>query len=155
MFISRFQALPELQTERLLLRRMELSDAKAIFDYAKLPWVATYTAWPYHRSLADTQQFLREWTTGYANGEVRDWALVHKDSGQLIGTGGFSRFDPMSGTGEVGYVIHPKFWRQGLATEAVRRITAWGFESHDLMRIVAHCIPGNAASIRVLEKNEF
>lgn len=155
MFISQFQALPELQTERLRLRRMRLSDAEAIFDYAKFPRVAAYTAWPHHHSLSDTQQFLREWTAGYARGEVRDWALVRKDDDGMVGTGGFTRFDPVSGTGEIGYAINPRFWRQGLATEAVQRIVTWGFVFEDLRRIVAHCMPGNTASIRVLEKNGF
>jgi [ribosomal protein S5]-alanine N-acetyltransferase len=40
-----FADLPELETERLLLRRMRLDDAEAMFAYASDPEVTRYVLW--------------------------------------------------------------------------------------------------------------
>jgi [ribosomal protein S5]-alanine N-acetyltransferase len=155
MFSNQFLNLPELETDRLLLRKLTLADAEAIFDYARLPRVAAFTLWPHHRSLEDTHEFLARRTAGYAQGQVRDWAIVRKSDQAMIGTGGFVRYDPANGTGEIGCALHPKVWRQGYANEMVRKFVDWGFQFEDLRRIVAHCIPSNVASIKLLENNGF
>lgn len=58
-------------------------------------------------------------------------------------------------TAELGYFIGEAYWGRGIASEAVRQITEWGFENLDLIRIYAGIFDYNHASMRVLEKNGF
>ena len=44
-----FRDLPELETERLLLRKMRLDDAEAMFAYASDPEVTRYVLFETHR----------------------------------------------------------------------------------------------------------
>ena len=51
--------LPDLETERLLLRRLTLDDADDMFAYASSEDVARYVLWTPHRSRDDSLEFLR------------------------------------------------------------------------------------------------
>lgn len=54
--------------------------------------------------------------------------------------------------GEIGYAIHPNFRGKGLATKAVKLLTAYAFKKYKLKRISAMGRAKNKASARVLEK---
>ena len=53
---------------------------------------------------------------------------------------------------EIGYWLGRTHWGRGIATEALRAVTAEAFRAFDVMRIFALPFANNAASIRVLEK---
>ena len=97
-FSSRLRDLPVLETSRLILRRLSLDDAESMFDYARLPRTSIFCSWDYHRSIADTRAFLEFWVSGYGTDSVRDWAVLEKASGRMVGTGGYAQFDPATGT---------------------------------------------------------
>ena len=63
--------------------------------------------------------------------------------------------DPHDRNGELGYTFHRAYWGNGYATEAVGQLLLFGFTTLKLERISATCQPGNAGSIRVLEKSGF
>ena len=56
---------------------------------------------------------------------------------------------------EIGYILHPDYWRRGFATEAVQAVIAHGFETLGLDRITADVDPDNAASLAMLIKLGF
>ena len=53
---------------------------------------------------------------------------------------------------EIGYWLGEPFWGRGIATLAVRAVTAHAFDTHDLTRVFACVFEWNPASARVLEK---
>jgi ribosomal-protein-alanine N-acetyltransferase len=57
--------------------------------------------------------------------------------------------------GSIGYWVGQPFARQGYMTAAVRALIPFCFDSLRLHRLEAACIPGNQASIRLLEKTGF
>jgi len=72
---------------------------------------------------------------------------------ELIGTIGLSLgHDVYRHSAEVGYWLAEPFWGRGLATQALRAISEWGFASFGLLRIYAYVFVENVASKRVLEK---
>jgi [ribosomal protein S5]-alanine N-acetyltransferase len=126
-----FADLPELETERLLLRRMRRDDAQAMFAYASDPEVTRYVLFDTHRSLEDSEAFLRFAVGGYERGDFGGWGVVLKDSGVFIGTCGV----------DVNY-----------APEHARAVIRFGFGRLELNRIQARCVAENTASARVMEK---
>lgn len=56
---------------------------------------------------------------------------------------------------EIGYFISKQFWGKGLATQAVKKMTAYAFEYFDVIRIVAGVFDFNKSSMKVLEKNIY
>ena len=143
--------LPKLETKRLRLRKMTLADAEAVFNYASDPEVTRYVTWDTHRTVRDSEEFLRSVVGGYEAGEQADWGITEKSSGRFIGTGGVYPV-PEHSRAELGYVLSREYWGRGLMPEAVRAMIRFGFESLDLERIEARCIAENTASARVMEK---
>ena len=74
-------------------------------------------------------------------------------AGEAIGGIGLERFDDVHrGTAEIGYWLGAAHWGRGYATDAVRALTAYGFETLGLERIQAGVYEWNPASARVLLK---
>ncbi|HSP35568.1 MAG TPA: GNAT family protein, partial [Thermoanaerobaculia bacterium] len=76
------------------------------------------------------------------------------DDGQLTGSIGL-RLTRMFERAEVGYWIGTPFWGRGYATEALAAVLRFGFEELRLHRIYAGYFSRNAASARVMEKNDM
>ncbi len=147
-----FSNMPVLNTERLILRPMQVSDAEDMFRYARREDVTEYLLWSPHPSRQYTEDYLRYLQRRYALGEFYDWAVVDRESGRMIGTCGFTRFDFPHNSGEIGYVLNPEYHGKGLGTEAAERVLRFGFEQLELHRIEAKFMRGNEASLHVMEK---
>ncbi|MGI9050336.1 MAG: GNAT family N-acetyltransferase [Rubrobacteraceae bacterium] len=148
-----FGDLPEIETERLLLRKMMADDAGDVFDYASDPQVARYVIWDTHRSIRDSESFLELVVEGYRNGELGNWGMVDKESGKLIGTCGYdSSWSPVHARAEIGYALSRQHWGRGLMPEAVTALLKFGFGRMKLNRIVARCFSQNTASEKVMRK---
>ena len=147
-----FSHMPELQTERLILRKMRVGDEEDMYDYARRSEVTRYLLWSPHPDVYYTRDYLRYLATRYATGSFYDWAVVLRSGGRMIGTCGFTSFDCPNDAAEIGYVLNPDYRGQGIAPEAVRAVLKFGFERLALHRIEARFIQGNEASLRVMEK---
>ena len=147
--------LPTLETERLILRKMTPADAKAVFAYASDPEVTRYVIWDTHRTIEDSESFLRSTVERYENAEAADWGIVRKANGRFIGGCGIVEWDLDHARAEMGYVLSREYWGQGLISEAVRAMISFGFERMVLNRIEARCMVENVASARVMEKAEM
>ena len=147
-----FSNIPILQTERLTLRRLMVSDTLDMFEYSKNEEVTKYLTWEAHPNSAYTREYLQYLGTHYNIGDFFDWAVVLNGEDKMIGTCGFTRFDYNNNCGEIGYVINPAYRGRGIADEAVDAVMQFGFETLRLNRIEAKFIEGNAPSMRVMEK---
>jgi len=147
-----FDDLSVLETGRLLLRKMSLSDAEDLFEYASDPEVAKYTTWQAHESIEDTKCFLNSVMDQHKNRQVAPWGVIHKEDKKLIGTCGFVYWDLPNSRAEIAYALSRKYWRKGYMTEAVREVITFGFRTMELNRIEARCKIKNIASARVMEK---
>jgi len=78
------------------------------------------------------------------------WAVREKLTGAFVGRAGFSRM--ATGDVELGYVLSPKFWGTGCASEAAARVLEYGLQTLKFSRVIATVRPENGASARVLEK---
>jgi ribosomal-protein-alanine N-acetyltransferase len=145
-----FDDLPILETDRLVLRRLEADDLEDVFEYASDPKVAQYTSWPAHATIEDTREFLSYVLELYRRGEVAPWGVVCE--GKVVGTCGFLDWYPRGSRAEIGYALSSKYWGRGLMTEAVGEVISFGFRAMRLNRIQGRCEVENIASIRVMEK---
>jgi len=63
--------------------------------------------------------------------------------------------DKQAGTAELDYWVAVPFWNRGIGTAAARPVIEFAFEELGLSTLQSCCLPGNMASVRVLEKNGF
>ena len=148
-----FSNLPVIHTERLTLRKIRVSDTDDMFEYARQPEVTRYLTWYPHRNREYTKEYLEYLGSRYATGDFYDWAItLDSEGGKMIGTCGFTRFDPPNNSAEIGYVLNPAYRHMGIATEAAAAIIRFGFNELLLHRIEARYMKGNDASRRVMER---
>ena len=147
-----FASLPVLETPRLTLRKIRMSDAADVYLYAKDPEVARHVLWEPHRSVLDSRGFIRFLMYQYRNGMPGSWGIEFKETGRIIGTIGYMSYNADNATVEVGYSIAREHWGKGLMTEALAAVIDESFRTLELHRIEALHFTDNPASGRVMEK---
>lgn len=147
-----FARLPQLETQRLILRRMNMSDAQDVYAYSRDPQVSQHVLWDAHRSINESRAYLRYIMRQYRNNEPSSWGIEYKQTGQLIGTIGYMWWSRENKSAEVGYSLSRAFWNKGIMTEALREVIRFGFDEMRLHRVEAQHETTNPASGRVMEK---
>lgn len=150
-----FSEIPPLHTRRLLLRELAEEDAQAIYRLRSSPDVMRFIPKPLDTRSADSLRMVREFRQAALTGDAIMWAITVKGSNRLVGYIGYWRIMKEHHRAEVGYALHPDLWGQGLASEALEAVLDHGFRAIGLHSVEATAAPGNAASIRVLERNHF
>lgn len=138
------------ETHRIQLRGLVSSDKSSVFEVVKNeavakgnPWFSPKTVEEFDFSWGETQEY-----------ESKELAFILKDTGELIGSGGLY-IDEANRKARLGYILHPRFWNQGIATEIVDELLSIAFIELKLHRVEATVYNGNIGSSRVLEKNGF
>jgi ribosomal-protein-alanine N-acetyltransferase len=139
-----------LETDRLRLRTWSLDDVPAVFEIYRDPEVTHFLQTKVHTP-DDARIRIERNIERMERKGLCLWAVVVKESGQLIGACGLKHLEDI-GDIEVGYHLARWAWNKGYATEAARACLAYGFEQVKLPMIVAVVNPLNFASQRVLEK---
>ena len=147
-----FSQMPELETKRLLLRRMRVDDADNMYAYANRADVTRFLTWSPHPNRKYTVEYLQYLASRYRVGDFYDWGVTLRSTDKLIGTCGFTAFDFAHNSAQVGYVLNPEYWGQGIIPEALHAVMRFGFHELNLHRIEAQYIIGNNRSRRVMEK---
>jgi ribosomal-protein-alanine N-acetyltransferase len=142
-----------IETARLVLVRPQTADAVSIFDrYASDLDVTRFLGWPRHRSVADTETFLRFSAEEWERWPAGPYLIRSRDDGRLLGGTGFGFEAPQRAV--TGYVLAKDAWGKGYATEALVAITDLAGRL-GVARLYALCHPEHRASWRVLEKCGF
>lgn len=147
-----FSKMPILETDRLYLRAIKQCDVDDIFEYSSDPKTSKYLLWDVHKSVRYTQEIVDLILAKYRSGEYNDWAIIYKENQKMIGTCGFTNIDAENSNVEIGYVLNPKYWNLGIATEVVQRVVEFAFENMKVNRVEAKFLFGNDASLAVMEK---
>jgi ribosomal-protein-alanine N-acetyltransferase len=80
------------------------------------------------------------------------WVVVARSERSVVGSAGFLGPPKDDAAVELGFGTHPDFRRRGYASEAAAALVAWALAQPTVERVIARCDPGNAPSVRVLEK---
>jgi [ribosomal protein S5]-alanine N-acetyltransferase len=156
MLTFRFQPFPELNTERLILRKMNSQDIPEIFFLRSDESVMKYVNREPALSYKDVEDFLDRIDKSLAVNETIIWGIALKENpAQLIGNICIWRISNQDHRAEIGYVLHPGYWRKGYARESIVMVVQYGFEEMKLHSLEAHISPENIASAAVLEATGF
>jgi len=150
-----FTPFPVLDTERLTLRAIELSDAKAIFGLRTNKEVNTFiTRAPLH-NLSETRAFIDNRANAALENIGIFWVLESKNNAELIGTIGLGNFEVEENYAEIGYDVHPDFQERGYMSEAFEAVLEFAAKQMDLKTVEAFTHQNNNASIALIEKYLF
>ena len=144
-----------LETERLILRRWEESDAESLYQYAKDPDVGPIAGWPPHQSVDESLDVIRNVFNGR-----EAYAICLKTDNKAIGAielklHGHTDMTERADEGELGYWLGKPIWGQGIVPEAAREMLRHAFEDIGMQKVWCGYYEGNLKSKRVQEKCGF
>ena len=142
-----------IETDRLLLRKLSVNDAEAMFrNWASDPEVTKFLTWPPHESAEITKALLEEWSKEYEKDDYYQWGIELKSIGEVIGTisvvGKREEIDMV----HIGYCIGQAWWHRGIMTEALRALINFFFTEVGCNRIESRHDTNNPHSGEVMKK---
>jgi [ribosomal protein S5]-alanine N-acetyltransferase len=150
-----FTPFPNLETERLHLRRVVNDDVNEIFALRSDKETMKYIPRPLAKTKEDALEHIALIDSKIENNEGINWAITLKNDSKLIGIIGHYRINPEHYRAEIGYMLLPEYQGKGIITEAIKEVVKYGFEKMKLHSIEAVIDPENLISEKVLLKNGF
>jgi [ribosomal protein S5]-alanine N-acetyltransferase len=148
-----FSGTPQIETDRLILRKVKLSEAPIIFEnWLSDERVMNNLIKGAHQNVAETIARVKEIVSGYDSMEFCYWGIELKADGTLIGAIDFYNFDVATENSEVGYAIGYDWWNQGYGTEALKAVLEFGFKHMNIHKISAAHNTDNEASGKIMRK---
>ncbi|MGS2743819.1 GNAT family N-acetyltransferase [Halomonas sp. LS-001] len=142
-------------TQRLLIRTLSLNDVPELTGMLSDPDVMQFSVHGVCDEAA-TRRFIERCMACYADDGFGPWALVEKDTDQLVGFCGISA-EKVNGVEEMslGYRLARRYWRKGLASEAVKAVLGVALSQALTPSVVVIIEPENMASLKVAEAAGF
>ncbi len=156
MLKPRFQPFPELITDRLLLRQLNAADAPEVFylrsDKAVLEFLGKEPA----KSVQEADAFIKAVNQNLQNNDAIMWGICLRNKpGTIIGTICFWNMQKENYRSEIGYVLHPAYWKKGMMKEAMLKVLDFGFSKIKLHSVEARVHADNKGSVALLEAAGF
>jgi len=134
---------------------MEEKDAEAFYKLRSDNIVMKYLDRDYMKSSVEALKMINEIKAQCKENTCIQWTVTLKEKDDLIGTICYWRIEKHHHRAEMGYMLSPKFHRQGIMQEAMVAVINYGFEKMGLHSIEAQTHPDNTASKALLLKNGF
>nr|WP_321232101.1 GNAT family protein [uncultured Psychroserpens sp.] len=150
-----FDTFPELESERLLYKAYKKEDAKTLLNMRSHKAVSKYMDTTIPKRVEDTEKRIEGYQNAFNENKGITWAIIEKISNHLIGDFGIWRIDRQNCRGEIGYILHPDFWKKGYMTEAMNTLIRYGFNELNLHSYEANVNINNENSKALLLKFGF
>ena len=146
---------PRLSTERLQLRKLEITDADQVFSLRSNEIVNQYLGRTPANSVKDAEAFIKRINSADSNNQSFYWAICFHNERELMGTICLWNLSEKENKCEVGYELLPQFHGQGIMQEAFLAVLKFAFEVLQLNTIEAWTVAQNENSIKILKRNGF
>ena len=151
-----FSQFPLISSNAVLLRRILESDLDALYEIYKNPSVFTFIPGSVKKNKETVRNMIGHFERDFRKKKMVFLGVCRAEQPEeLVGTAEIFQYGPKVNKVVIGYRFRESCWGQGLATETVRALTGYLFETVGLNRLEAYVMPQNVASQRVLEKNGF
>ncbi len=140
-----------LETQRLILRKFELSDAQFFYELNLNPLVIRYTGDDAFKTIEESEERIEYVRNQYKTNGYGRFLVAEKETLNPLGWCGL-KYHPEEDETDLGYRFMQKYWGKGYATEASKACMDYGFHVLNLDRIIGNAMNENIASINVLKK---
>ena len=149
----RFAEFHPMETERLLLRQLQLGD---VYEYYERLFgdgeVAQYMLFDPHQTIMESLEDVQQKLKRYEKENFYCWGVELKEEGGLMGLVELLRFDEQANTCSFSCMLGCNYWNQGYGTEVLKAVFRFAFEELEVERIVADHMTANVASGKAMEK---
>ena len=145
-----------LETDRLILREMKLSDAEALFEMDSNPMVHQYLWNKPLTDISEVHAYIELVRAQYIQNNIGRFVAVLKETNELMGWAGLKFNTEMVNNKinfyDIGYRLNEKFWGKGYASEASYAWMDYGFNVMKIKIMEAAAHTENIASNIILQK---
>ena len=149
----------QLETNRLIMRPFEETDAEGLFLLDSNPEVMKYVGGVVSTEIEQSRQMIEFIQNQYKENGVGRLAVIEKSSNILIGWSGLKylkkEINGMKNVYELGYRFLPEYWGKGYATETAIAALNYAFNEIKTDIVYAMAVTENTGSNRVLQKLGF
>ena len=151
-----FTPFPVIETTRLLLRALSPDDADTLFYLRSNELVTAHFNRAPDASVEATRAKMEEILQLQEKNEAIFWVITLKESPEeMIGNIGYWQINKAHHRAEIGYLLHPAYWKKGIMKEALLAVIDYAFNTMKLHSIEANINPENLASAALLESCNF
>ncbi|GAA6768839.1 GNAT family N-acetyltransferase [Flavobacterium sp. CGRL1] len=145
-----------IETERLLLRELLLSDVDGMFELDSNPNVHLFVGNNPVKNIEQSVEYIHFVQKQYKDFGTGRWAVILKETNEFLGWSGIKFItDEINGHTnfyEIGYRFIEKHWGKGYATEAGKAFVDYAFNEMKVDALYAYADAGNENSRKILEK---
>ena len=149
----RFAEFHPIETEHLLLRKLELGD---VYEYYERLMgdadVSRYMLFAPHQTIMESLEDMQQKLRRYEEEPFYCWGVEQKEEAGLMGMVQLLRFDEQADSCSFVYMLGCNYWNQGYGTEILKAVFRFAFEELEVQRILADHMTKNIASGKVMEK---
>lgn len=149
----RFAEFHPMETEHLLLRKLQLGD---VYEYYERLFgdadVSRYMLFEPHQTIMESLESVQRKLARYEEENFYCWGVELKEEAGLMGLVELLRFDEQAQSCSFVYMLGCNYWNQGYGTEMLKAVFRFAFDELEVERIVADHMTENVASGRVMEK---
>lgn len=146
----------QLTTDRLLVCDPEESDLMELHELLSDKVAMYYLDDISTVTLEESKENLKASMSGVGKSDRKNYffKILKKENHEFIGQIGYTVLyeTPMGKIVGMGYFIKPKFWGQGITTEAVREVMRFAFEDNNVFKIETGCNAENINSEKIMKK---
>jgi RimJ/RimL family protein N-acetyltransferase len=149
-----------LESQRLIYRPFELSDAQALFEMDSNPNVHKYLWQKPTLDIDESIQIIEMLHKQYKKNGIGRFATILKETDEFIGWTGVKFVNDHIENGntnfyDYGYRLNEKHWNKGYASEATKIWLDYGFNEININEMNAYTHSENGASNHILSKSGF
>lgn len=144
-----------IETDRFIIRDIELTDVKGMFKLDSDPEVHKYLGNKPIKTLKEAEEIIKFIRQQYISNGIGRWAVIDKSTNEFIGWTGLKLEEKIRADTtyyDLGYRLIQKHWGKGIATETAIASLNYGFEKLDLKEICACADVNNLGSNKILSK---
>jgi len=148
----------KLETKRLILRPIKMSDAKDVVkNINNLNVSKCLLVVPHPYTLKDAKWFVNHCKEKRKEKPIKNYefSITLKTDNKVIGGAGITNIDYEQGTADLGYWLGESYWRQGIMTEAINKLIEIAFNKLKLRRLRIPAFKSNKASNELARKLGF
>ncbi|AEI88850.1 MAG: Protein N-acetyltransferase, RimJ/RimL family [Candidatus Midichloria mitochondrii] len=155
-YSSFFSKFPVINLENFILRDLSLSDNQRYFEVLSDPNVAQFLSdEDVPESPYKALEEIKFWGSLFYKKQSIFWAIVEKETNNLIGTVGFNSWNFSSQRAEMSYDLASTHWRRNIMSEVLFHVLTFAFTKMCINRIEAKTMTHNVASAALLLKMGF
>jgi ribosomal-protein-alanine N-acetyltransferase len=154
-FHSLFLEFPELETERFILRQVNVKDISDLYELYSDASSLQYQQSEAMTNIDQAKKTIIAFLNGYASKKFIRWCIADKNSDKIVGVIALHSFDLISSKAEIGYMLNSKYLMQNIMTECAKAILNFAFNEIGFNKIEASIHPDNLRSINLVKKLGF